>query len=210
MKRKISMIWAACAMLLASCGGAAEESGSELPWDNGRLQVSENGRFLQFENGKPFFWMGETGWLLPERLDREEADYYLDGVRDAGYNVVQVQTVNNVPAKNAYGKLSMPDGYDFSHIDDEGENGYWQHFDYIIRKAEQNGIYIGMVCIWGGLVKNGLMNVEQAEAYGRFLAERYKDAPNIIWIMGGDIRGDVETEVWETLARTIKSMTPTI
>lgn len=28
-------------------------------WDNGRLKVSENQRFLQFENGKPFFWLGE-------------------------------------------------------------------------------------------------------------------------------------------------------
>ena len=207
--KKISMILAAAAMLLASCGGAAEEPENEKPWDNGRLQVSDNGRFLQFENGKPFFWMGETGWLLPERLDRENADFYLDGVRDAGFNVVQVQTVDNVPAKNAYGALSMPQGFDFSCIDaEDAQNGYWQHFDYIIKKAEQNGIYIGMVCIWGGLVKNGLMNAEQAEAYGRFLAERYKDAPNIIWIMGGDIRGDVETEVWETLARTIRKYDP--
>lgn len=37
-------------------------------WDNGRLKVSENQRFLQFENGKPFFWLGETAWLMPERL----------------------------------------------------------------------------------------------------------------------------------------------
>ena len=206
MKKIAMMMCAACAMLAVSCGG--KEPKNELPWDNGRLQVSENGRFLQFENGKPFFWLGETGWLLPERLDRENVDYYLDGVRDAGFNVVQVQTVDNVPAKNAYGALSMPQGFDFSCIDAEGENGYWQHFDYIIKKAEQNGIYIGMVCIWGGLVKNGLMNAEQAVAYGTFLAERYKAAPNIIWIMGGDIRGDVETEVWETLARTIKAHDP--
>ena len=78
--------------------------------------------------------------------------------------------------------------------------------DYIIKTAEQNGIYIGMVCIWGGLVKAGLMNEKEAEAYGKFLAERYKDSPNIIWFIGGDIRGDVKTEVWETLARTIKSI----
>ncbi len=188
-------------LLLASACTPQQESAKE--W---KLAVSPDGRYLQHADGTPFFWMGETGWLLPERLTREDADFYLDACRDAGFNVVQVQTVNGVPARNAYGKLSMPDGFDFSKIDAEGSDGYWQHMDYIIRKAEQNGIYIGMVCIWGGLVKKGLMNEEQAVAYGTFLANRYKDAPNIVWIIGGDIRGDVETNVWETLARTIKSI----
>jgi len=45
---------------------------AQKPWDNGRLKVSENQRFLQFENGKPFFWLGETAWLMPERLNRDE------------------------------------------------------------------------------------------------------------------------------------------
>ena len=194
-------------MLLAvAC--TSQQPDTALPWENGRLTVSPDGRYLQHENGTPFFWMGNTGWLLPERLTREEADFFLETCRDAGYNVVQVQTVNGVPTQNAYGKLSMPDGFDFSHIDAEGADGYWQHMDYIVRKAEQEGIYIGMVCIWGGLVKHGQMNEEQAAAYGTFLANRYKDAPNIVWIIGGDIRGDIKTEVWETLARTIRSIDP--
>lgn len=107
---------------------------------------------------------------------------------------------------NVYGQYSMTDGFDFSHIDKKGVYGYWDHMDYIIRTAESKGIYIGMVCIWGGLVRSGQMNVEEAKAYGTFLAERYKDNPNIVWIIGGDTRGDVKTEVWKTLARTIRSI----
>ena len=190
---------------------------ADFPWDNGRLQPDATGRFLQFENGQPFFWLGETGWLLPERLDRSQAEFYLETCRQNGYNVVQVQTVNGVPAYNAYHKPSMPDGFDFSSVserhpfapDAQGTDslyGYWDHMDYIIETAASKGIYIGMVCIWGGLVKGGKMNVDQAVAYGTFLAERYKDQPNIVWIIGGDIYGDVKTEVWETLARTIKSL----
>ena len=102
------------------------------PWDNGRLRVSDNGRFLQFANGRPFFWLGDTGWLLPERLDRDEADYYLKRCAEAGYNVVQVQTINAVPAINAYGQMSMTDGWDFSDIDRRGVYGYWDHMDYIV------------------------------------------------------------------------------
>ena len=182
---------------------------SAQPWSHGPLQVSANHLYLQHADGTPFFWLGETGWLLPERTDRDEAAYYLRRCAQAGYNVVQVQTINAVPAYNFYGQSSHPFGYDFSRLSElEGIYGYWDHMDYIVDTAARQGIYIGMVCIWGGLVKAGLMDVEQAKAYGTFLANRYKDRPNIIWIIGGDIQGDIKTEVWDTLARTIKAIDP--
>lgn len=81
------------------------------PWENGLLKVSDNQRYLQFENGQPFFWQGETGWLLPERLDRAEADWYLQRCREAGYNVVQIQVIDGVPAYNIYGQPSNIDGW---------------------------------------------------------------------------------------------------
>lgn len=178
----------------------------DLPWSHGDLKVTWDGRYFCHGDGTPFFWMGDTGWLLPERLDREEAVEYLSGASAAGFNVVQVQVINGVPAYNAYGHCSHPSGYDFSSVENEGNDGYWQHLDYIIDKAADEGIYIGMVCIWGGLVKGGKMNVDEAEAYGSFLANRYRDKPNIIWIMGGDIRGDVKSDVWEALAQSIRSV----
>ena len=178
--------------------GAANK---QKPWDNGRLTVSDNQRFLMHENGTPFFWQGETGWLLPERLDRAEAEWYLQRCREEGYNVVQIQVIDGVPAINIYGQPSHPlptakaTGY-----------GYWDHLDYIVDLAQQNGIYIGMVAIWGGLVKAGKLSVEEARKYGTFLANRYKNKPNIIWFMGGDIQGDIKPEVWNALATSIKAI----
>lgn len=180
--------------------------GNQKPWDNGKLVISNNQRFMQHENGTPFFWLGETGWLLPERTDRAEAAYYLQRCREAGYNVVQVQVIDGVPAYNAYGQMSNIDGWNFENIDRKGVYGYWDHMDYIIKQAENEGIYIGMVCIWGGLVKAGLLSNEDAVKYGTFLANRYKNSPNIIWMIGGDIQGDIKNDVWNTLARTIKSI----
>lgn len=192
--------------IVLSCLAVASTVNAQLPWKNGKLEVSAEGRYLKHENGQPFFWLGDTGWLMPQRLNREEVAFYLDNCSRAGFNVVQVQTLNGVPSMNVYGQYSMTDGFDFSHIDKKGVYGYWDHMDYIIRTAEGKGIYIGMVCIWGGLVRSGQMDVEEAKAYGTFLAKRYKDNPNIVWIIGGDTRGDVKTEVWETLARTIRSI----
>lgn len=178
----------------------------EKPWKHGALKISDNAIYLSHSDGTPFFWLGDTGWLLPERLNRDEASYYLGRCSAAGYNVVQIQVINAIPAFNAYGQISMPDGFDFSTVDKPGIYGYWNHLDYIISEAERNGIYIGMVCIWGGMVKAGLMDESKAQAYGTFLAERYKDCPNIIWIMGGDVQGDIHTESWDALARAIKNI----
>lgn len=192
--------------IVLSCLAVASTMNAQLPWKNGKLEVSAEGRYLKHQNGQPFFWLGDTGWLMPQRLNREEVAFYLDNCSRAGFNVVQVQTLNGVPSMNVYGQYSMTDGFDFSYIDKKGVYGYWDHMDYIIRTAESKGIYIGMVCIWGGLVRSGQMDVEEAKAYGTFLAERYKDNPNIVRIIGGDTRGDVKTEVRETLARTIRSI----
>ena len=179
--------------IISLCIIAISSQAQSAPWQHGKLEVSSNQRYLQHSDGTPFFWLGDTGWLMPERLNRDEVSYYLGKCKDAGYNVVQVQTINGVPAYNIYGESSM-------------EEGYWQHMDYIIKTAEQNGIYIGMVCIWGGLVKSGLLDTKQAQKYGEFLANRYKDSPNIVWIIGGDIKGDVKPEVWESLAKNIRKI----
>lgn len=199
MKKKILSM---CLLLgLATIMGHAQK-----PWDNGRLVISSNNRYLQFENGRPFFWLGDTGWLVPQHLDRAEVEYYFNKCRRAGYNMVQIQVMDAVPSYNIYGQQSLPYGWDFTKADPEGVYSYWDHLDYIVRKAEQNGIYIGMVAIWGSQVQAGNINAEQAKAYGKFLAERYKNSPNIIWIMGGDIQGDIHPEVWNALATSIKSI----
>lgn len=188
-------------------------------WD---LKVSDNQRFLQYTDGTPFFWLGDTGWLLPQRLNQDEAGGYLSRAAKAGYNVVQVQVINGVPCMNAYGQYSNnpDDPWNFSCFTKKKASkkgnttvmnnpltaNYWDHMDRIIQMAERQNIYIGMVCIWGGLVKNGAIDVAGAKAYGRFLAERYKDSPNIIWIIGGDIQGNIKPEVWTALAESIRSI----
>ncbi len=159
-------------MLVLACNIQAEKEVVYKPWENGKLIVSENHHYLEQANGTPFFWMGDTGWLMPERLNRDEVEYYLNRAHKAGYNVVQIQVLNQIPSMNIYGQYSMIDGYNFDNIERKGVYGYWDNMDYILDTAEQNGIYIGMVCIWGSMVKAGKINVAQATAYGRFLAER--------------------------------------
>lgn len=179
---------------------------ADLPWNHGKLKVSENNLYLQHEDGTPFFWLGDTGWLLPQRTTKDQAAHYLEQIRLKGFNVVQVQTMNEVPSENEFGDKSVPADFNFEKMVKENRDGYWDYMDYVIQTAAKNGIYVGMTCIWGGPVNAGRLNVEQAKKYGKFLAERYRNEPNIIWFIGGDIRGDVKTEVWQALAETIRAI----
>lgn len=156
------------------------------------LTVSPGKHYLQTEDGKPFFWMGNTAWLMPEKLTREDVDLFLDSCRDNAYNVVQIQVCNDVPSVNAYGQKS-------------GTEAYWSLVDYIVSKAADNGIYVAMDCIWGKPVRKGKMDVELASAYGTFLATRYADKSNIVWVIGGDTRGDQDVDIWNALAKSIKA-----
>ncbi|MDR2935913.1 MAG: glycoside hydrolase family 140 protein [Rikenellaceae bacterium] len=178
------------------------------PWSHGKLKVSDNHRYLCYEDGTPFFWLGDTGWLLPQNLTRSEVGNYLSERANQGYNVVQVQVVNGIPNINAYGQYSFTDTDHFDEIDKPGVYGYWDHVDYIVRTAASRGIYIGMVPTWGGPVKSGVFSKEGAVAYAKFLALRYKDSPNIIWLNGGDLNPESTLDVWNAMGQMIKQHDP--
>lgn len=199
---------AACTAALLLASASLPAATPPAPWTHGELRVAPGDRYLMHADGTPFFWLGDTAWLLPERLDRDETVAYLNQCREAEFNLIQVQTLNAVPSFNRYGASSMPHGFDFTKIDREGGYGYWDHMDFMIDEAARRGIYVGMVCIWGSPVNAGAMDTEQARAYGTFLGNRYRNRPNIVWIIGGDTRGNARREVWETLARAIRAADP--
>ena len=53
------------------------------------LTVSRNHRYLVDEKGSAFFWLGDTAWELFHRLNREEADHYLETRAAQGFTVIQ-------------------------------------------------------------------------------------------------------------------------
>src|SRR5215203_3822765 len=72
-----------------------------------KLLVSANKRFFTDEKGSPFFWLGDTGWLLFSKLNREEANTYLEDRKQKGYNVIQVMVLHTVAAANVYGDSAV-------------------------------------------------------------------------------------------------------
>lgn len=194
----------ALVLCLVCCGITTAQRAK--PWDNGRLKVSDNHRYLIHENGTPFFWLGNTAWLISERLTRDEVEYYLVNEHRAGYNVEQIQVINSIPTFNIYGQQANDASFDMWKFSKKDQYGYWEHLDFIVDFAASQGIYIAMDCVWGSQITK--MDIKKAEKYGQFLGERYKDKPNIIWMMGGDVLGDRGTASWDALAKAIRKADP--
>src|SRR5690606_503971 len=128
------------------------------------------------EDGDPFFWLGDTGWLLFAKLDREEAEQYLENRKQKGYNVIQVMTVHSVGAANAYGdsafhnqNVSSPVLTEGADPQKEDQYDFGDHVDFIVDKAAEKGLYMALVPVWGSNVKAGLVSREEGRAYAAFL-----------------------------------------
>jgi hypothetical protein len=180
------------------------------------LRVSDNKRFLITENGDPFFWLGDTGWLLFTKLNRDEAEKYFENRRQKGFNVIQVMVLHNVSkAVNIYGDSALinndierPLTTPGSSPDDAGQYDYWDHVDYMVDLARGKGIYIALVPVWGSNIRGGNINSEKAGKYAAWLAERYKNRSNVIWLNGGDVKGSDSAAVWNTIGSTIREICP--
>jgi hypothetical protein len=167
----------------------------------GRLKVSENHHYLQYENGKPFFYLGDTAWELFHRLNREEATQYLMNRSQKGFTVIQAVALapaDGLTAPNAYGDLPFISG-DLRRPNE----AYFRHVDFIVNKAEELGMFTGLLPTWGSHWASGksIFNTTTAREYGRFLGNRYREKA-IIWILGGDrsITNDAERAIIEALA----------
>lgn len=195
--------------------GLSSLAQAEAPWENGNLKVSANGRYLQHATGNPFFWQGDTVWLLFQKMSREEAQTYFSDRKSKGYNVVQCILFQGWRDVNVYGDTAFRNsnleqwnetqGHDPSHPE---QYDFWDHVDFIVETAAQNGIYLAISPLWGNFVKREPVAKPTIEIFAKKLAIRFKNKPNIIWINGGSIQGDVKPEIWEALGKTIKQNDP--
>ena len=198
-------------MLTAQSGysQSAEKTKGALP----KIKVSKNQHYFVTEDEKPFFWLGDTGWLAFGKLDRESINKYFQDRKTKGFNVVQVMVLHNINAVNVYGDAALINedvskplitaGNNFNNKD---EYDYWDHVDFTLDVAQKNGIYVAMVPVWGTNVSKGnKINKEQAEKYAKFLADRYKNRTNVIWLNGGDTHGNEFMDIWNAIGNTLKT-----
>lgn len=194
--------WLACVALMV---GTAVRAAGPLP----KLKVSENRRHLVTEDGRPFFWLGDTAWELFHRLDRRDAESYLKLRAQQRFTVIQAVALAELdglgdPNANGDKPLSGNDPL-------KPNEKYFAHVDTVVKKANELGLYIAFLPTWGDKWNKKwgtgpeIFTPQNAEKYGEWLGQRYKDA-GLVWVLGGDrpVESDKHKDILRAMARGLR------
>jgi hypothetical protein len=179
-------------------------------FSHGRLVISDNKRYLVHKDGTPFFYFADTAWQLFHRLTREEINHYFQNRVKKGFTVIQaviLAELDGLETPNRYGITPLRNN------NPQTPNEAWfEWIDEVISMAREQGLYIALVPTWGDKVDKKwgtgpeIFTIENAYEYGKYLGNRYKKTPNIIWMNGGDRSADGKNfAIWDALAKGIKS-----
>ncbi|MFW6326820.1 MAG: glycoside hydrolase family 140 protein [Bacteroidota bacterium] len=175
-----------------------------------KLSISEDGRRFENSDGSSFLWLGDTAWELFHKLNREEADEYLKNRSEKGFTVIQaviLAELNGLRSPNPYGDLPL--------INNNPENpneAYFKHVDYIVNKANELGMVVGILPTWGDKIYSEnpgagpiIFTPENAAVYGEYLGNRYSEN-EVVWILGGDrnVANDEVFSIWNAMAKGIE------
>ncbi len=159
------------------------------------LTVSSDGHSLM-KNGKPFFWLGDTGWLILKETP-ENIDTYFGNRKKNGFNVIQIMVTRRMFNDEEF----QPDyrgDLPFESLDPVKLNEeYFTHLDEVVKLAEKHDLFLAMVPFWGYNLDQVISADKPENAYelGRQLGKRYRNYSNIIWI----VCGEYQLIAWDTV-----------
>jgi hypothetical protein len=156
------------------------------------LRTSANNRYLVDQNNVPFMIVGDSPQSLIGRMSKSDATFYMANRQRYGINTLWVHLLcNNKTACNA-------DGTTFDGIPPFTTPGdistlnpaYFDRADDMIKIAATHRmtIMLDVVETSGWLDTFKANGPTKAAAFGRYVGNRYKNVPNIIWMYGNDFQ----------------------
>ena len=146
--------------------------------DVGPIRVSSNGRYFVDQNDRPFFWLGDTQWQLFRDFTLAEAEMILQNRKSKGFTAIQVMLtgVGDGTKPNLTGQMPW-----INNNPNTPNEDYFKHVDAVIQLGHQNGL----VFVLGVFhqQQTSRITLANARAYAKWLAQRYRNVPNIIWTM---------------------------
>jgi hypothetical protein len=177
--------------------------------------MAGNPRHFQFQNGDPFYFLGDTAWALyqnnsEEKLDRTSVLYCLNVRAKQGFSVIHSMLISEADWGNDGG---MP----FHDLSAERINpAYWQEVDARVKHLTDRGMIAGLVLAWTdhGKSKQSWQYFPSEEAcrrYARFIVARYSAYP-VFFIVAGEwglTKDDVAARrLYEAVGTEIKKHDP--
>ena len=152
---------------------------------HGPLKLSADRRHLEFRDGTPFFWLGDTWWMgLCHRLSWPEDFKKLAADRkEKGFNVIQI-VAGLYPDMFPFdprgaNEAGFPWQTNYSSIRPEYFNAADQRIQYLVEQGFTPCIFGA----WGHYVTG--MGVAKASQHWRYLIARYGALP-VVWCAAGE------------------------
>lgn len=141
------------------------------------LRISPNGRYFLGQGGVPFFWLGDTQWQLFRDFTIEEAEGILKDRAKKGFTIIQVM-VTGV----GDGTLPSKEGEKPWQNDDPAtpNEAYFKKVDAIVRLAGEYNLILALYLCHNA--QRNYINVRNARDYARWVANRYRAKPHVIWV----------------------------
>jgi len=172
-----------------------------------RLQVSPNGRYFVDQGGKPWFYLGDTAWLMFQRLDDAETEEYLQDRAGKGFTVIQAYVIRGLGLQHPDGPTNLLGEVPFLDRNPSRPNeAFFRKVDRVVRRANELGLVMGLVVAKSWHVNEHperVFDANNARGFGEFLGARYKDR-DVLWYVGGDSAPGSDAEVWVAMARGLK------
>lgn len=158
------------------------------------VAVSGDHRLLVDSAGHPILVVGDTAWSVVAQLDSHEAERYLEDRARRGFNAIIVNLIEHkfsskAPARRDGVQPFLAPG-DFARPNAV----YFDDAHRFVARARDLGMMVWLCPAylgWGGGEEGFFREIKAAgpevlRGYGSFLANRFKDLPNIVWMVGGD------------------------
>jgi len=183
---------------------------------NGWLKTSDNGRYLTYADGTPFFYLGDTAWEISWKSTKEGVIEYLDDRQAKGFNAIQFVPMSHQRIQE-FGVINRNGEPYFLNENFERLNpAYFEYVDFIVNEINKRDMVAVIVPLWAGMNelhfnprwKDYFLNRKESLLIAKYLGARYA-GHNVIWIIGGDDRyeSDEQKEFWDTFAKLIKETT---
>ncbi len=142
------------------------------------IKVSENGRYFIDQKDRPVFWMGTTQWQLFREYSLEDARTIIEKSKEKGFVFAQVMLmgVGDGTKPNIHGEKPWIDNNPLTP-----NEAYFKNVDAVLQIARENNFNISMTLYHQRYRK--FITLANARAWAKWLAQRYKDVPTIVWSM---------------------------
>ena len=115
-----------------------------------KIKISDSKRYLVTPDGKPFPWLADTVWTMPQRLKWDDAEYLMQRRKEQGFTALQICALDperDVDMRTPAGDPALIDG-DLTRPNER----YFHYLDSILDMAEHYGFYVLLLPVWGQLV----------------------------------------------------------